>query len=53
MVMGPDGAMRLITAETNYERKDSGRGSTIYEATRVTMAQLWLTVRVNDGICFR
>jgi uncharacterized protein (TIGR03435 family) len=40
MIMGPGGALRLITADTNYERKDSGRGSTIYDATRVTMVQL-------------
>jgi uncharacterized protein (TIGR03435 family) len=40
MIMGPGGAMRLITADTNYERKDNGRGSTIYDATRVTMPQL-------------
>ena len=40
MVMSPDGGLRLITAETNYERKTTERGTTIYDATRVKMIQL-------------
>jgi uncharacterized protein (TIGR03435 family) len=40
MLLALDGTLRLITADTNYERKDSGRGSTLYDATRVRMAQL-------------
>jgi uncharacterized protein (TIGR03435 family) len=40
MLLALDGTLRPITADTNYERKDSGRGSTMYNATRVRIAQL-------------
>jgi len=39
-ILSPDGGLRLITAETNYERKTTERGTTSYDATRVRMAQL-------------
>ena len=48
-IMSPDGGLRVITAETNYERKSTERGTTKYDAMRVGMAQLTDMISTSVG----
>ena len=40
IIQTPDRGTRIITAQTNYERRSTERGTTVYDATRVSMVEL-------------
>jgi uncharacterized protein (TIGR03435 family) len=40
IIITPGGGMREVTARTNWESKETGRGTMVYDATRATMEQL-------------
>lgn len=49
MIMSPDGGLRSITADSNYERKSTQHGTTKYDATRVRMPLLVEIVSSSVG----